>query len=940
MASGGERNRVLYFEIVAGVHLFQQATDMAKQHFASLTENVKTLQADLNANVKAKLQELQANYATQADAIEAKILKMYEDWDSAVASTVSKDIAATKQWKDQKLAAIEEVRQAALANQASSPIILSQGANDAQIAEINALYDKQRAEIEQITQARMRDSQAATSANASLQAQLDLQVAKLTELQAKYSMMFAEAEASLASPFQQALTKAAAGIGTVYNGMMTAIPVVGAFALGLTGVYAVLDHLALSAADYAMKIVQLGSVTGLTDNQLNNTYRTLQVYNSLFQYFGLSQEQVNMAFTRFNNTLVNHNALLQGVGINASNLKDMMSQLSEKVNAATNDSEKQAIVLAALGVTGGSVGGSVAGMAEQITAATNIGNAAITAYGNNLQKLGLIFTDAQLKAGAAADAIHGQMTLALQGLERQVGANLWPVMEGIWLMITSGAQGSQGAIESLTNALATGLGTVIGFIYGLLGGSMKELHEAIKGAEANIKTASEAAAAAQNQQTQAIQKTTDEIKTLTEADKDLQAQQTARDRAATIAGQNLAKSIRDQTQAIDDQIKSINDNMANFNAAEDAKVKALENEKTNYEDLNRLQNDLYQSQLAQDQLSLDRLQDVTDRRMKSGESLIDYQRRLNALDLQDKIKADQNKTATYVDTLTQQIDLLKQQTDQQKTDYKTQADAQIDSLNKQKQALQNYLSDRQNAVQNQMNAERDATAAMVQANQDKINQLQSSSSASFDGMASNAQVNATDIAKSMQTALDQIDKSMSASAINVGQAWRKGIADIVSGNTNVFQTAGQIIGSAIMDGMLQAIVGAIPGSTSTGTSWLNGSAELEGLMNIAGAGGTFLQKLMPWTNHADGGVVSQPTQSWLGEYGRPEAVIPLTNSSRAQQIMKDTGLASVAQQGGKGDTNLSVNFSGPVADTLVAGRVMDRLAVAAKRNNLIYGAGL
>jgi len=42
---------------------------------------------------------------------------------------------------------------------------------------------------------------------------------------------------------------------------------------------------------------------------------------------------------------------------------------------------------------------------------------------------------------------------------------------------------------------------------------------------------------------------------------------------------------------------------------------------------------------------------------------------------------------------------------------------------------------------------------------------------------------------------------------------------------------------------------------------------------------------------AEGGVITQPTVSWVGEAG-PEAVVPLTDPARAQQVMAEAGLVS------------------------------------------------
>jgi hypothetical protein len=49
---------------------------------------------------------------------------------------------------------------------------------------------------------------------------------------------------------------------------------------------------------------------------------------------------------------------------------------------------------------------------------------------------------------------------------------------------------------------------------------------------------------------------------------------------------------------------------------------------------------------------------------------------------------------------------------------------------------------------------------------------------------------------------------------------------------------------------------------------------------------------------AEGGVISRPTFALMGEGYRPEAVIPLTNPQRAQEIADQTGLSSMISNGG------------------------------------------
>jgi hypothetical protein len=966
VAQGREENRVLYFEIVAGVHLFQQATNTAKEHYSKLVDNIKTLQADLNADVKAKLEQLGQAYATQEDAILAKIKQVYDDWDSVTAETVAKNIAQIEKWKTAQIKALEEAAAAARAQASAGPAVLGPTGNamqSSEIEKINALLAQQKAELEEDYQARLKLANLGTQADAAQTAALEKLNVQLDELRAKYAQLYAEQAAGLKSGGEQALAKTAAGFGVLWNGLMTGIPILGAVALGIGGVYTVLDHVTMAAANYSMGVLQAGAVTGLFDNQVNNSYKTLQGYTSLFEYFGMSQEQVNMVFVRFNETLSTHSKEMQQLGLDTTNMNNFMESLSAKVSQASNDSEKQAIVLAALGRSMGStsaVAASLAADAEQLTAALNLGPTAIKAYMDNLQHLGLILTDTQLQAGAAADAIHGQMTLALQGLERQVGTNLYPVMEGIWLIITSGAENSGSAISNLAKVVAEALGTVFGFFYGLFGGTMDSLQKALDGASTQIKTQASDMANAQNAQIDTTNQLTAQTKALQDANKALQEQERDRDQQAQLAQQNLEKSIRDQTQAIDDQINMIKEQDAAQKQAWDDQLNDLENQKKMLEDQQKLQDDLNQSLLSQLQTQLDMAQDVDERRMRSNESLVDYARRMHELDLKDQIATEQNKRQTQMDTLQQQIDLLKQQTDAQKENLDKQEQQQVDALNAEKQNLQNYLEDRRNAMQNELAVERAATDDQIQRNEEQLQSLQQATDSSFGNISGNAHVTAQSIEAAMQSAFDTIKQSATGASIQVGQTWHQNIMSFLSGDQDMGTTAynlGVSLGEAIAKGMGDSVMNFFFGDTSGNSWWQNiiqyGSggiiefdhsgdkkqqAQFNNAYNQALRGsGLWGSGSNPLVLNAAGGIYDRPTLTMSAENYQPEAIIPLNNPGRAMELMKKSGLANLAGYAGGGAV---VNFNGPVADALVGARVADRIVQGQRKNQMRYGAGL
>jgi hypothetical protein len=93
-------------------------------------------------------------------------------------------------------------------------------------------------------------------------------------------------------------------------------------------------------------------------------------------------------------------------------------------------------------------------------------------------------------------------------------------------------------------------------------------------------------------------------------------------------------------------------------------------------------------------------------------------------------------------------------------------------------------------------------------------------------------------------------------------------------------------------------------------------------------------KAPPGAGFAEGGVINRPGWIFAGEGHRKEAIIPLSNPGRAVELMRQTGLGTLAQAAG-GGTTLTANYYGPVADSLVASRVVGRMATEARRRNLM-----
>lgn len=70
--------------------------------------------------------------------------------------------------------------------------------------------------------------------------------------------------------------------------------------------------------------------------------------------------------------------------------------------------------------------------------------------------------------------------------------------------------------------------------------------------------------------------------------------------------------------------------------------------------------------------------------------------------------------------------------------------------------------------------------------------------------------------------------------------------------------------------------------------------------------GGFLNLSLPRLEH--GAIITQPTIAQLGEGGKPEVVIPLTNPSRAQQLVDESGLANMVNMDRRTIVNVNVRI--------------------------------
>lgn len=143
---------------------------------------------------------------------------------------------------------------------------------------------------------------------------------------------------------------------------------------------------------------------------------------------------------------------------------------------------------------------------------------------------------------------------------------------------------------------------------------------------------------------------------------------------------------------------------------------------------------------------------------------------------------------------------------------------------------------------------------------------------------------------------------------------------LFSPDTTKAEAGWRDLGAKIGDGLIQGLVMAIASADYTEAVVLGNFVK-----GIADTIGSSL------TGHAEGTISTQQHLAWISEGNQPEAVLPLTSPSRSLAIMEQTGLATLARGaggsggGGSSQPSIVVNFNGPVADELVASRVVARI---------------
>ncbi|MFI5281751.1 MAG: hypothetical protein ACHQ0J_01310 [Candidatus Dormibacterales bacterium] len=242
------------------------------------------------------------------------------------------------------------------------------------------------------------------------------------------------------------------------------------------------------------------------------------------------------------------------------------------------------------------------------------GSASFKSYEDELQKMGVILSNSDLVMGARAQVAVQNFSDAFEGAKNRLLSAALPGFTAFFQEL--------GGLLSNNGALWTEIGTLISndvsFIIGVIG--------ALTGQTIDLtKPATDAAAAYQG------------------------LGGSAADASTGIA--NAAGATKAATDALTDQIN------------------ALQNAK-------RAQDDLFDSQKAAYQAQLDTLTDVTDTRRRQGEDIVTYERRLQQLGLQDKIKAVDSAKTLYDRQVSDQLAAL----NQQKSDMSAAASAMGASL--------------------------------------------------------------------------------------------------------------------------------------------------------------------------------------------------------------------------------------------------------------------
>jgi hypothetical protein len=183
------------------------------------------------------------------------------------------------------------------------------------------------------------------------------------------------------------------------------------------------------------------------------------------------------------------------------------------------------------------------------------------------------------------------------------------------------------------------------------------------------------------------------------------------------------------------------------------------------------------------------------------------------------------------------------------------------------------------------------------------------------------------------TAADQATVKLNQKFADFGSKLGKTIKDWFAALTTdgdfgkVVNDLGTAIGDDLAKGMVQGLVESIPGATKIDAN-------------------SFLGKLFSKIRgHAAGTITSGPEFAFLGEKGT-EVVLPTYDRARSLALMEQSGMASLARStagagggGSGGGVTINVTFTGPVADELVASRVISAIEKRARQRGFALQGG-
>jgi hypothetical protein len=440
------------------------------------------------------------------------------------------------------------------------------------------------------------------------------------------------------------------------------------------------------------------------------------------------------------------------------------------------------------------------------------GSAAVSKYKDQLEAMGVILSSSDLIIGAQAQSAIQNFSEAVDGAKnRLIGAAL-PGFTVFFQTLSAIMQDNANFWVQIGNAI----GNVVLFISGLVAG--------VAGVDLSTLLApADAGAAFQG------------------------LGQGANDAASGI--DNAARATKAQTDALTDQIS------------------ALQAQK-------RAQDEVYDNQKSALQDQLDNLKDVNDSRRHSGEDLISYERRLEELGIQDKIKA----------------------IDKAKTTYDRTVDDHIAALEREKQAVSQ------------------AAGAM-------------GASLTAGGAAGALGLN-----KALSGGLSQAETNILTWSHKVGQDLSWLFSPDAAKASAAWGDLGSNIGTALVQGMGRGIVNADTAQAGWVGSFIAGIGAAG--MSAGENAGQWLRSLITGPGYAMGTISTRQHLAMISEGNAAEAVLPLNNPGRSLALMEQSGLAALARSaggnsggnsGGGSGPSIVINFNGPVADELVASRVVARI---------------